>query len=86
PNIGCDPDLWIFIGPEGAFGWSLDLDHSWSGLDLKELTLPQLRDLVVLKRTDVKDSNRQAERGGEYFITSDGDIYLWMGKWVPSTV
>ncbi|EML4018422.1 hypothetical protein RGI00_003827, partial [Acinetobacter baumannii] len=43
PNISCDPDLWIFIGPEGAFGWSLDLDHSWSGLDLKELTLPQLR-------------------------------------------
>ncbi|MFW1768204.1 hypothetical protein [Acinetobacter baumannii] len=86
PNIGCDPDLWIFIGPEGAFGWSLDLDHSWSGLDLKELTLPQLRDLVVLKRNDVKDSNRQAERGGEYFITSDGDIYFWMGKWVPSTL
>ncbi|MEF0181578.1 hypothetical protein PXZ69_06345 [Acinetobacter baumannii] len=57
PNISCDPDLWIFIGPEGAFGWSLDLDHSWSGLDLKELTLPQLRDLVVLKRNDVKDSN-----------------------------
>ncbi|MFL1540814.1 hypothetical protein ACJOYG_14015 [Acinetobacter baumannii] len=56
------------------------------GRKREELTLPQLRDLVVLKRNDVKDSNRQAERGGEYFITSDGDIYFWMGKWVPSTL
>ena len=52
----------------------------------KELTLPQLRDLVVLKRNDVKDANHHAERGGEYFITSDGDIYFWMGKWVKSTL
>lgn len=52
----------------------------------QELTLPQLRDLVVLKRNDVKDANRHAERGGEYFITSDGDIYFWMGKWMPSTL
>lgn len=61
-------------------------DHNFAEAGHKELTLPQLRDLVVLKRNDVKDSNRQAERGGEYFITSDGDIYFWMGKWVPSTL
>lgn len=62
------------------------IDSLSEGKKREELTLPQLRDLVVLKRNDVKDSNRQAERGGEYFITSDGDIYFWMGKWVPSTL
>ncbi|WP_198080486.1 hypothetical protein, partial [Acinetobacter calcoaceticus] len=52
----------------------------------QELTLPKLRDLVVLKLNDVKDANRHAERGGEYFITSDGNIYFWMNKWVKSTL
>lgn len=77
PNISCDPDLWIFIGPEGAFGWSLDLDHSWSGLDLKELTLPQLRDLVVLKRNDVKDANCIDKKREAWYLASDGTYYAW---------
>lgn len=73
-------NCWIDVGSNGRLTWS------FHGSDEKELTLPQLRDLVVLKRNDVKDANRQAKRGGEYFITSDGDIYFWMGKWVPSTL
>lgn len=77
PNISCDPDLWIFIGPEGAFGWSLDLDHSWSGLDLKELTLPQLRDLVMLKRNDVKDANCIDKKREAWYLASDGTYYAW---------
>ncbi|EPG6933197.1 hypothetical protein NLV80_000793 [Acinetobacter baumannii] len=77
PNISCDPDLWIFIGPEGAFGWSLDPDHSWSGLDLKELTLPQLRDLVVLKRNDVKDANYIDKKREAWYLASDGTYYAW---------
>lgn len=77
PNISCDPDLWIFIGPEGAFGWSLDLDHSWSGLDLKELTLPQLQDLVVLKRNDVKDANWETEGGDQIFKDSNDKSYIY---------
>ncbi|EPQ0106604.1 hypothetical protein OKB31_000218 [Acinetobacter baumannii] len=61
-------------------------DHNFAEAGHKELTLPQLRDLVVLKRNDASDANHHAERGGEYFITSDGDIYFWMGKWVKSTL
>ncbi|MFW1924251.1 hypothetical protein [Acinetobacter geminorum] len=77
PNISCDPDLWIFIGPEGAFGWSLDLDHSWSGLDLKELTLPQLRDLVVLKRNDVRDATHEDQYGDKWLYLDERHyVYL----------
>ncbi|MBR7681748.1 hypothetical protein [Acinetobacter nosocomialis] len=86
PNISCDPDLWIFIGPEGAFGWSLDLDHSWSGLDLKELTIPQLRDLVVLKRNDVKDATHRDKRDESIYLTSDKVIYYWQGEWCKSAI
>ncbi|RSG20311.1 hypothetical protein [Acinetobacter baumannii] len=86
PNISCDPDLWIFIGPEGAFGWSLDLDHSWSGLDLKELTLPQLRDLVVLKRNDVKDATHRDKQQNSIYLTSDKVIYYWQGEWCKSAI
>ncbi|EOH6307838.1 hypothetical protein ACMAV5_002003 [Acinetobacter baumannii] len=86
PNISCDPDLWIFIGPEGAFGWSLDLDHSWSGLDLKELTLPQLRDLVVLKRNDVKDATHRDKQQNSIYLTSDKVIYYWDAEWLNSAI
>ncbi|MDH2539527.1 hypothetical protein QDR66_03150 [Acinetobacter baumannii] len=76
---------WILAKETGEIAYSSGT-HIDSPLVFTELTLPQLRDLVVLKRNDVKDANRQAERGGEYFITSDGDIYFWIGKWVPSTL
>lgn len=78
---------WLATTNHGEDYWystGFDLVSELGGF--QELTLPQLRDLVVLKRNDVKDANRQAERGGEYFITSDGDIYFWVGKWVPSTL
>ncbi|WP_421427892.1 hypothetical protein ACOL7R_04075 [Acinetobacter pittii] len=81
PNISCDPDLWIFIGLEGAFGWSLDLDQSWSGLDLKELTLPQLRDLVVLKRNDVKDANVEDGTGFPLYLSSTNELYVNDCEW-----
>lgn len=42
----------------------------------KELTLPQLRDLVVLHRKDVKDATHtDGERKG--FLSSDGVEYFW---------
>ncbi|MGQ0957449.1 hypothetical protein ACT4U6_11790 [Acinetobacter baumannii] len=50
----------------------------------KELTLPQLRDLVVLKRNDVKDANKTNSDNGLYFLSSDNVIYRWEEKWVRS--
>ncbi|WP_289351743.1 hypothetical protein [Acinetobacter baumannii] len=76
PNISCDPDLWIFIGPEGAFGWSLDLDHSWSGLDLKELTLPQLRGLVSQSKSKVREYLVEDVETGKYFLTENHSNFV----------
>ncbi len=59
----------------------------WCSVD-KEITLPQLRDLVVLKRNDVKDANYRSKSvlDGFYFKSSDGIFYfMFDGKWVRST-
>lgn len=56
--------------------------------DSKELTLPQLRDLVVLKRNDVKDANYRSKNvlDGLYFKSCDGVFYfMFEGEWVRST-
>ncbi|MDO7392217.1 hypothetical protein Q5X44_18015 [Acinetobacter baumannii] len=75
----------LFLKSNGLVEWT-HRDTYFDLNDSKELTPPQLRDLVVLKRNDASDANHHAERGGEYFITSDGDIYFWMSKWVKSTL
>ncbi|HDX5807182.1 TPA: hypothetical protein RP332_003834, partial [Acinetobacter baumannii] len=46
----------------------------------KELTLPQLRDLVVLKRNDVKDathSDNYHDGSLRFYMTSDRDVYVY---------
>lgn len=55
----------------------------------KELTLPQLRDLVVLKRNDVNDANYRSTKvsDGLYFKSCDGKFYfMFEGSWVLSEI
>jgi hypothetical protein len=55
----------------------------------KIITLPQLRDLVVLKRNDVKDANYRSTKvsDGHYFKSSDGKFYfMFEGCWVVSEI
>ncbi|WP_151799540.1 hypothetical protein [Acinetobacter nosocomialis] len=52
--------------------------------DAKEITLAELRDLVVLKRNDVKDANNTNLDNVIYFLSIDNVIYRWEGKWVRS--
>lgn len=54
--------------------------------DSKELTLPQLRDLVVLKRNDVKDTTHRDKRDESIYLTSDKVIYYWQGEWCKSAI
>lgn len=42
-----------------------------------ELTLPQLRDLVVLHRNDVKDATHKNTKENLGFLCSDGAEYFW---------
>lgn len=52
----------------------------------KELTLPQLRDLVVLHRNDVKDATHVDKRVEKIYLTSEKVIYYWQGEWCKSAI
>ncbi|HEE6636137.1 TPA: hypothetical protein R7S54_001536 [Acinetobacter baumannii] len=62
--------------------------YVWGGLGdrFKELTLPQLQDLVVLKRNDVKDATHRDKRDESIYLTSDKVIYYWQGEWCKSAI
>lgn len=49
----------------------------WSDYEGKELTIPQLRDLVVLHRNDVNDATHKYIGGGAAYKTVDDIAYLW---------
>lgn len=53
------------------------LRMGWGGDTDKELTLPQLQDLVVLKRNDVKDANCIDKKREAWYLASDGTYYAW---------
>lgn len=62
------------------------LRMGWCGDTDKELTLPQLRDLVVLKRNNVKDANFLL-REDHYYKSSRGDWYFYgLNGWKHSTL
>lgn len=42
-----------------------------------EITLPQLRDLVVLKRNDINDANCIDKKREAWYLASDGTYYAW---------
>ncbi|MGE9817199.1 hypothetical protein ACQP6V_03220 [Acinetobacter baumannii] len=62
------------------------LRMGWGGDTDKELTLPQLRDLVVLERNDVKDATHRDKRDESIYLTSDKVIYYWQGEWCKSAI
>lgn len=53
--------------------------YVWGGLGdrFKELTLPQLRDLVVLKRNNFTDATHIDQDGWKWFISSDNKSYVF---------
>ncbi|EPL8925196.1 hypothetical protein NNE38_003754 [Acinetobacter baumannii] len=55
------------------------------GRKREELTLPQLRDLVVLKRNDVKDATHNNFRTNTpYLKQGENEYYMFNGEWVLS--
>ncbi|MFK7219128.1 hypothetical protein ABBY91_17470 [Acinetobacter baumannii] len=55
------------------------------GRKREELTLPQLRDLVVLKRNDVKDATHNNFRTNTpYLKQGENEYYMLNGEWVLS--
>lgn len=60
------------------FSFSSDQD-----VVLVELTIPQLKDLVVLKRNDKSDATHKSKSGFKWFVASDNKIHSYSNKqWV----
>ncbi|MER1952440.1 MAG: hypothetical protein ABS863_00385 [Aerococcus urinaeequi] len=93
-NLGFTPDNskygqyvnWVAVFEDGSgsfFSTDVNLE------ECKEITLPELRDMVVLKRNNVGDSNAYCSDNNEhYFITSSGDYYFFFkekSEWYKSS-
>ncbi|WP_046023889.1 hypothetical protein [Acinetobacter baumannii] len=83
---------WILAKETGEIAYSSGT-HIDSPLVFTELTLPQLRDIVVLKRNDSRDAN--VNQGGEIpclydlYLTADKELYFYhcgKGKWLLSNL
>ncbi|EOQ73515.1 hypothetical protein [Acinetobacter lactucae] len=67
---------WVLACKDGSMGCASD---GMAKETLKELSLPQLRDLVVLKRNDVKDATHEHKQFPEFKYLHTGDNrYAWM--------
>lgn len=67
---------WILAKEKGGIAYSSGT-HIDSPLVFTELTLPQLRDLVVLKRNDINDANWETEGGDQIFKDSNNKSYIY---------
>ena len=92
-------DLFFELGGDFYFGGKLHCNtHSrlvtinkdglmanleFGGFDYVEITLQQLRDLVVLKRNDVFDANYESENGDRKYYLTDAEFFEFInGAWV----
>jgi hypothetical protein len=66
----------LFLKGNGLVEWT-HRDTYFDLNDSKELTLPQLRDLVVLKRNDINDANCIDKKREAWYLASDGTYYAW---------
>nr|WP_228200079.1 hypothetical protein [Acinetobacter baumannii] len=67
---------WILAKETGEIAYSSGT-HIDSPLVFTELTLPQLRDLVVLKRNDINDANWETEGSDQIFKDSNNKSYIY---------
>ncbi len=84
-GFSCDEFPCYLATWEGGFS-DYVLDSLNISRERKELPLPQLRDLVVLKRNDVKDATHRDKRDESIYLTSDKVIYYWQGEWCKSAI
>lgn len=70
-----------FLYTNGAFIEFGESQSIFSEASKKELTLPQLRDLVVLKRNDVKDANVEDGTGFPLYLSSTNELYVNDCEW-----
>ncbi|CCH57792.1 hypothetical protein A323_gp84 [Acinetobacter phage AP22] len=75
--------LFLIACSDGDLNWNTRSQFGTD--DSKELTMPQLRDLVVLKRNDVKDATHKNFRTNTpYLKQGENEYYMFNGEWVLS--
>ncbi len=74
---------WIAVFEDGSGSF---YSHNMNLGECVEITIAQLRDLVVLKRNDVKDATHRNKRDESIYLTSDKVIYYWYGEWCKSAI
>ena len=73
-----ESDVFLFANVNGVIGTEgIEKTDFFNSNSAKEITLPQLRDLVVLHRNDVKDATHKYIGGGVAYKTVDDIAYLW---------
>ena len=73
-----ESDVFLFANVDGVIGTEgIEKTDFFNSNSAKEITLPQLRDLVVLHRNDVKDATHKYIGGGAAYKTVDDIAYLW---------
>lgn len=83
-KLYCNTHLSLVTANKEGLMANIELD----GFEYKEITLPQLRDLVVLKRNDIKDATHIRCDGKKYLhVKSTGCYYQFSddGEWILST-
>jgi len=72
-----DNAKWLFLEKDMEITFSSTITYH-SNIEYKEITLPELRDMVVLKRNDVRDATHVDEYGDKWrFINNE---WCFMGK------
>ncbi|QVR66742.1 hypothetical protein [Acinetobacter sp. BHS4] len=71
---------------EDGILWSGNCSDDFNECDFKELTIPKLRDLVILHRNNVHDATHCDNQKKFIYLTSDQIIYYWDGEWLYSAI
>lgn len=69
--------------------YSRDCISNFTECDYKEITIPELRDLVVLKRNDVSDKNVTDGTIHDLYQSSNGTVFFYhhhKKKWIESEI
>lgn len=74
---------WVAVFEDGSGSF---YSHNMNLNECVEITIAQLRDLVVLKRNDVKDATHRDKQQNSIYLTSDMVIYYWQGEWCKSAI
>lgn len=75
---------WVAVFEDGSGSF---FSHNMSLNECVEITIAQLRDLVVLKRNDVKDATHQDKYDASLkYVYLNGEWYEWINGWMSGCI